>query len=429
MTTATAESEAGVAEAPRMQTCYTCGIRIPEAEMFGPGGHHEQCTRPCFLSKEIPPLFERQGRFYNCMVGAVPSKIQEKVHKLVQNGAPYWTKSSRPFQKGKLFGVGGALSAEAGAAMFPGTSSLKPITNEILEGLLDTPMAEIFEQANREGRWSNFIDYIPPPLPSPVPGVASLDGIRVLNAYVGLNYMHVRDKYTAYQHGPPPPVAKFLGTPSCVQTCPQCKISCVDCKDCCIHLDDDESVSVLIGIQDRNPPIDQAGFFVMGDHAFPLAGGRAFLFDGRRVPHGVWCLHGRYTGMAFVAKDHKGFYDPGDRSVTLPENWVRPPGPWPKAKEFWKFNGFLKQVDLYRDEQGSDYAYPLSCRKGIVDDLDRYRQEFDTVEILEVSPDSPMVKVRGMGQRNSQSEGWIKVVDDSGKNLIFDKTELEQDEA
>lgn len=421
----TAQAESGVAEATKMQTCWTCGIRIPEAEMFGPGGHHEQCARPCFLGDQIPPLFEREGQLYNCMVGAVPSEVQDKVRNLVQKGATFWSKSSRPFQKGKLFGVGGALSSED--AVFTGTRTLTPITNEILSGLLSTPMADIFHRANHEGGWPNFEDYVPPPLP-PAAGVSSREGDRVLNAYIGLNYMHVRDKYTAYQHGPPPPVAAFLGTPSCRQTCPQCKISCVDCKDCCIHLDDDESISVLLGIQDPNPSIDQAGFFVMGDHAFPLAGGRAFLFDGRRVPHGVWCLHGKYTGMAFVAKDHKGFFEQEQPKLNIPTDWVQPPGPWPKVGEVWRCNGLVKNIHLYNDEKGTEFFTKMSCKVGMVDDLDRYRQELASVEILEVSSSAPMVKIKRLDQRESRHlTGWMKAVDDLGKYLVIDKMETGQD--
>lgn len=49
--------------------------------------------------------------------------------------------------------------------------------------------------------------------------------------------------------------------------------------------------------------IDEMAFFVMGNKAFPLAGGRSFFFDGKVVPHGVWRpQRGHYKGMAFVRK-------------------------------------------------------------------------------------------------------------------------------
>lgn len=188
--------------------------------------------------------------------------------------------------------------------MFYGTKQLRDDVNAILDGMLCTPMVEIFTSAEQSMERHHVHSYKLPPLPSVEPGVGVMypDG-GVLNTYIGMGYMHVHVPIMP-GHGPPVPVARALGVKSCKETCATCRKprGCLLCEDCCVHLDKDHSLSVLLGIQEKDQADDQMAFFVMGNKAFPLSGGRAFLFDGRFVPHGVYCMHGNYTGMAFVKK-------------------------------------------------------------------------------------------------------------------------------
>eukprot|EP00438_Fugacium_kawagutii_P011769 Skav222943 [mRNA] locus=scaffold1489:530389:540046:- [translate_table: standard] len=82
----------------KASTCQTCG------ESLG-----------CFnLGRRIPPLFEKDGKRYHSIVGAVPSEVQRKVRALIAKGNEYWDtwiqKSSRPTHRGRLHGVGLQLS-------------------------------------------------------------------------------------------------------------------------------------------------------------------------------------------------------------------------------------------------------------------------------------------------------------------------------
>jgi len=276
--------------------------------MYGSGGHHWRCTRCWNSGRGIPPLFESEGQRMHCVVGAVPAKIQEKVRRLVKKGNGYWETwrrtSSRPEQKGRLHGVGLSLSSKV---PFPGTEPLREDCTEVLLKLLDTPAVRVLNKLTENGKAdarSAFKGYVPPPLPAAEPGVAVQDPADggVLQAYIGQGYMAVRAN-VSHNHGPPLPVAKLLGVPSCKETCKTCKHrGCMACEDCCVHVDNDDSVSLLLGLQETETEVDKMAFFVMGSRAFPLAGGRMFLFDGKVVPHGVWCMRGDYTGMAFVKK-------------------------------------------------------------------------------------------------------------------------------
>ncbi|CAE8592445.1 unnamed protein product [Polarella glacialis] len=297
--------------------CYTCFSTVPDdVSMFGPEGHCSQCLHPWRLGRGIPPFFELDGKPFHCMVGPVPTTTQEKMRQLAQKGNSFWDKwnraSSRPEQKGRLHAIGISLSSHL---HFKGTGNLMEDAQEILLSMLDSPLVGMLNSSSQDKTSPLYPTYVPQALPSAESGVAVLDvDGGVLNAYVGQGYMAVRANVTD-KHGPPVPVAKLLGLRSCKQTCLVCRMrGCGACEDCCVHVDNDDSASLLLGLQDESPNVDEMAFFVMGDKAFPLAGGRAFLFDGKAVPHGVWCMHGEYTGMAFVKKmPHAKKRSPGSR--------------------------------------------------------------------------------------------------------------------
>jgi len=279
--------------------CHLCFQ--PEAGSV-PHNRHVQC---CNVGRGVPPLFETDGKRMHCVVGPVPQIVHEKVQALIQQGNTYWDtwaeKSSRPQQKGRLHGVGIQLSRNR---IFPGTAELRGKCNEVLADMLDTDMVKVLENATNSDVWQSFRWYKPPALPKKDPGVAAVDPADggSVQTYVGQGYMAVLSNCSE-KHSPPPPVAKLLGVPSCKETCPTCRSKgCQACEECCVHVDQDHSASLLLGIQENDPVIDQMAFFVMGNKAFPLAGGRAFIFDGKVVPHGVWCMRGHYQGMAFVKK-------------------------------------------------------------------------------------------------------------------------------
>ncbi|CAE7247820.1 unnamed protein product, partial [Symbiodinium pilosum] len=288
----------------RMHRFNSCRCQTCFQPKEGPV-HRQSCVQCWNVGRGVPPLFEANGKRLHCVVGPVPESVHEKVQALIKQGNTYWDtwaeKSSRPLQKGRLHGVGIQLSRNR---TFPGTAQLRGRCNEVLGEMLDTEMVEVLNNATNEDVWQSFRWYKPPALPSREPGVASIDPADggSVQSYIGQGYMAVLSNCSE-DHAPPVPVAKLLGVPSCKETCPTCRSKgCQACEECCVHVDQDHSASLLLGIQEEDPIIDQMAFFVMGNKAFPLAGGRAFLFDGKVVPHGVWCMRGHYQGMAFVKK-------------------------------------------------------------------------------------------------------------------------------
>mmetsp|Transcript_126565 Transcript_126565/g.300613 ORF Transcript_126565/g.300613 Transcript_126565/m.300613 type:complete len:442 (+) Transcript_126565:49-1374(+) len=283
--------------------CGTCFQSLDEP-LYGTG-HHERCVQCWNIGRGVPPFFESGGKRYHCVVGAVPTKVKKKVQALIDKGNRYWDtwaeKSSRPQQKGRLHGVGLQLSRNN---TFPGTEQLQDMCNDVLQEMLDSGMVQMLNNASNEDVWQSFRWYHPPKLPSAQPGVAVRDPMDggAVQSYIGQGYMAVLNN-CSQAHGPPLPVARLLGVKSCRDTCTICRSKgCQACDECCVHVDNDQSASVLLGIQEENPIVNEMAFFVMGSKAFPLAGGRAFLFDGKVVPHGVWCMRGQYQGMAFVKK-------------------------------------------------------------------------------------------------------------------------------
>ncbi|CAK8996379.1 Uncharacterized protein SCF082_LOCUS4761 [Durusdinium trenchii] len=283
--------------------CHSC-FQLLEGHP-APGSRHELRCQCVNIGRHVPPFFEDAGHRYHGIVGPVPLEVQEKMQKLIEKGNQYWDtwtdKSSRPTHKGRLHGVGLQLSRNI---TFPGTEQLQEQCNEVLREMLGTSMVQLLRNASNADVWRSFRWYTPPSLPAAQPGVAERDGEGgTVQSYIGQGYMAVLNNCSE-AHGPPVPVAKLLGVPSCKDTCPTCRSQgCQACSECCVHVDNDQSASVLLGIQEENPLIDEMAFFVMGNKAFPLAGGRSFFFDGKVVPHGVWRpQRGHYKGMAFVRK-------------------------------------------------------------------------------------------------------------------------------
>eukprot|EP00931_Biecheleriopsis_adriatica_P117010 TRINITY_DN92576_c0_g1_i1.p1 TRINITY_DN92576_c0_g1~~TRINITY_DN92576_c0_g1_i1.p1 ORF type:complete len:371 (-),score=38.35 TRINITY_DN92576_c0_g1_i1:8-1120(-) len=300
--------------------CFAMSDHAPKKHPAGPALVHTAYTAQAWhLSDSIPPLRWVKGRAFHCAVGSIPLAIQSKMRRLVRKGRKHWPQSSRPTHKGELNGVGFKLSANM---QFSGTRELADDVNDILRGMLNTRLLWMINKSDRMNAWQGFPNYISPALPAAEPGVATEDlSGGVLNAYVGLSYMHVRAPVRR-DHAPPPAVAALLGVPSCRQSCKRCMKpgGCIDCEDCCLHVDNDHSASLLLGLQEANPAANQRAFFVLGEKAFPLEGGRAFVFDGAMVPHGVWCMHGKYTGMAFVKK-MPDYFNPSLASLTT---WILP---------------------------------------------------------------------------------------------------------
>ncbi|CAK8996278.1 unnamed protein product [Durusdinium trenchii] len=287
-------------DATRCHSCFQ-----PLEGHPAPGSRHELRCQCVNIGRHVPPFFEDAGHRYHGIVGPVPLEVQEKMQKLIEKGNQYWDtwtdKSSRPTHKGRLHGVGLQLSRNI---TFPGTEQLQEQCNEVLREMLGTSMVQLLRNASNADVWRSFRWYTPPSLPAAQPGVAERDGEGgTVQSYIGQGYMAVLNNCSE-AHGPPVPVAKLLGVPSCKDTCPTCRSQgCQACSECCVHVDNDQSASVLLGIQEENPLIDEMAFFVMGNKAFPLAGGRSFFFDGKVVPHGVWRpQRGHYKGMAFVRK-------------------------------------------------------------------------------------------------------------------------------
>eukprot|EP00930_Biecheleria_cincta_P095450 TRINITY_DN87411_c0_g1_i1.p1 TRINITY_DN87411_c0_g1~~TRINITY_DN87411_c0_g1_i1.p1 ORF type:complete len:462 (-),score=68.02 TRINITY_DN87411_c0_g1_i1:60-1415(-) len=289
----------------RSRTCFTCFQTLPaQTELFGHGGHHEDCIQAWHLGRGKPALFELDGQPFHCVVGPVTNELKKRVDRLVKRGNVHWASwnkdSSRPDQKGRLHGIGMSLSSHI---HFKGTHSLRDEAQAVLDDLLASPIVALFNDASHDINRPRYPEYKSPPLPSLQPGVGNLDvDGGCLNTYVGQGYMAVRANASQH-HGPPVPVAKLLGVASCKNTCLTCKMQgCQACCDCCMRVDSDDSISLLLGVQEPETQPQDMAFFCMGNKAFPLAGGRAFLFDGKRIPHGVWCMHGHYVGMAFVKK-------------------------------------------------------------------------------------------------------------------------------
>ena len=113
------------------------------------------------------------------------------------------------------------------------------------------------------------------------------------NVYFGLNgYAPIcaMGRPSLEAHGPPPPVAKLLGVPSCCVTCPICAQGlCLRCIYCPYHCDyHDPTLTVIILKEDPETPKPVRSFFCLGDRAYNLEGGAMFIFDASKVPHGVW---------------------------------------------------------------------------------------------------------------------------------------------
>ena len=136
------------------------------------------------------------------------------------------------------------------------------------------------------------------------------------NAYFGLSYQPTETTHSSSsstrrssanaQHDPPPPVAERLGVSSCKDTCKACKKSCMTCPCCPLHLDTmDKSCTVLCQAQSTRTPLREQAFFVLGERCYAISGGMSAIFDGRRIPHGVWAPPGDispWSGVAFATR-------------------------------------------------------------------------------------------------------------------------------
>mmetsp|Transcript_94904 Transcript_94904/g.267975 ORF Transcript_94904/g.267975 Transcript_94904/m.267975 type:complete len:446 (+) Transcript_94904:109-1446(+) len=84
---------------------------------------------------------------------------------------------------------------------------------------------------------------------------------------------------------------------------------------------------------------------------------------------------------------------------------------FPRAGETWRFTGAIKEVDLYEDKAGKEWANVLKCRDAAGERL--------TVLVEELSADSavPMIRVRGTGKLR-YVHGWIPLTDERGAWLV-----------
>ena len=117
--------------------------------------------------------------------------------------------------------------------------------------------------------------------------------------YVGFNYSpcdRCEQPEEAAPHPPPPQVIAAgvaEGTP-CTIACQVCRENgCDRCKDCCLHYDyKDGTLTVGAMFQQWHSDHKNAAWLCLGEHAYAMKGGLSFIFDGRRVLHGVWSPEG-----------------------------------------------------------------------------------------------------------------------------------------
>jgi hypothetical protein len=87
-----------------------------------------------------------------------------------------------------------------------------------------------------------------------------------------------------------------------MESCKECArpAGCIACKRCPLHLDrQDKSWTIAVLYQQHRTPAESSALFVIGDAAFPIRGGSAFVFDGRTTPHGLWAPHAGDTAIRY----------------------------------------------------------------------------------------------------------------------------------
>ena len=281
---------------PQYRHCPLCHWRVRE-------GVWRDHVRKCVASYHMSPvpLFEKYQHVsvLGINVGdgpkltfAVCAGFQLEAVKMMWDhvmilGKDYWFPlGTRPAHHGalQLVGYNPLLNKEQ-----HGTTSLRKFVQYFFNSWMQhTQMMPVLKGIMA----SDVYNYIVEEISTLKRTLGSAEGPK---AFFGINYMPaVEYPEELGWHAPPPALAKVLGVKSCHETCQSCREDrCVNCVGCVMnldHLDPIATAGLSLYIVWQRPATKAAerAYFVLDDRVFPLNTTFSALFDGSRVPHGVW---------------------------------------------------------------------------------------------------------------------------------------------
>ena len=216
---------------------------------------------------------------------ALPTSLAMQLRTIVSEGEGLGLKTTRPSQRGLIFGWG---RCARWGTNYKGTEELRSKVLKLQEESLQSDAVAALKS-------------LALPLPLPETG---------RQQFFSRNYSPVNaPEYQWLGHPPPGPLCRSPAT-SCRQACDLCSLLwCGQCPNCPIHVDKgDKTMTIFLGWQSNDTPPELAAHFCCGAHSVSLRGGVIVVFDGAHCRHGVWAPSGAGTGLddwygtAFVAK-------------------------------------------------------------------------------------------------------------------------------
>ena len=216
---------------------------------------------------------------------ALPTSLAMQLRTIVSEGEGLGLKTTRPSQRGLIFGWG---RCARWGTNYKGTEELRSKVLKLQEESLQSDAVAALKSLA---------------LPLPLPETGS-------QQFFSRNYSPVNaPEYQWLGHPPPGPLCSSSAT-SCCQACDLCSLLwCGQCPNCPIHVDKgDKTMTIFLGWQSNDTPPELAAHFCCGAHSVSLRGGVIVVFDGAHCRHGVWAPSGAGTGLddwygtAFVGK-------------------------------------------------------------------------------------------------------------------------------
>jgi hypothetical protein len=259
----------------------------------------EKKMQPLGMSPATPPPTTLQSRVAIAVVGGMSKELGERFLMLMQVAELFWSDqpSTRPDHRGHLKAVGYCHRfMQKYKLNFNDTEALVESIGYFLEDWINhSPLVNLYNDMVEPRVEREMVDMICKSFKMGRPDAP--------NAFIGKSYVPVQH---AEGHAPPPPVARLLRVPACVDSCQQCAISCLQCSACPMRKDvNDQGPTILFQYlhgKVHGSRLRSRVYFVIDDTAYEITAGFCAVFNAAKVAHGAWAPEGvgGFFGLAVV---------------------------------------------------------------------------------------------------------------------------------